>query len=83
VRFITIAAFFAIALPGATITLNELDRLGNEAFGKRDCKTALLNYEPAAPLALAETLPDRAGLIYRRIGICKGRLGDITGSLEA
>jgi CHAT domain-containing protein len=83
VRFITIAAFFAIALPGATITLNELDRLGNEAFGKRDCKTALLNYKPAAPLALAETLPDRAGLIYRRIGICKGRLGDITGSLEA
>ncbi len=54
-----------------------------EAFGKRDCTSALKSYEAAAPLATAANLADRAGLIYRRIGICKGRLGEIEGSLAA
>jgi tetratricopeptide (TPR) repeat protein len=63
--------------------LEVLERQGNEAFGKRDCASALKNYEAAGRLATGESLADRAGLIYRRIGICKGRQGDIEGSLTA
>ena len=82
-RTATLFLFAASELCAQSSPLDVLERQGSEAFDKRDCTAALKRYQAAAPLAGAVKPADRAGLIYRRIGICKGRLGDITGSLEA
>ncbi len=79
--FVTVLLIgFALAQSSPAQQQQTVEVRAAAAFAANDCRTAVPLYEQALSVASA---PDVKGLFYRRLGICKARLGDPDGSFEA
>ena len=65
------------------IDLAALEKRAEADFTRRDCAAAETSYLAAVDAALGAGEPGRTGLYYRRIGICRSRLGKIPEALDA
>jgi CHAT domain-containing protein/tetratricopeptide (TPR) repeat protein len=63
--------------------LGELENKADAEFSRRDCAAASATYEQALAAARLAGDSTHVDFFWRRIGICRARVGDLTGALDA
>ena len=63
--------------------LKTLEQQAEAEFSKRDCGNAAKTYQQALAAAANAADSTHVDFFWRRIGICRARLGDLSGALDA
>jgi CHAT domain-containing protein/Flp pilus assembly protein TadD len=67
----------------AAVELAVVDMQAAKQFAANDCRSAAASFDQAVRLARLAAIPERLPALYRRLGICRARLGENEAALTA